>query len=215
MPTTEQDRPVSPWVPSYSVSQQGSPLPEQVSVPNTTPAEIVTVTTFGESPGTESGRSQVEVVSALPIVELNGSQLEDVQEELVAEDRPSAGWASSHSITQQGCDVFEESQLETLAKDDLTIEREVIPGLYILCFDFSHHIQPRRSLSEEIEGSNGFSAAALIGASIFGNPASTATIRRSTASFKSAEESLVNDATPSGSCQGNFFPSLEKPDESR
>jgi len=187
-------------------------LPEQVSLPNTTPAEIVTATTFGEPPNTESGRSQVEV--ALPIVELNGSQLEDIQEESVAEDRSSAGQASSHSITQQGCDVFEESQLETLAKDDLTIEREVIPELYILCFDFSYHIQPRRSLSEEIEGSNGFSAAALIGASIFGNPASMATNRKST-SFKSAEESLVNDASPSGSCQRNFFPSLEKPDESR
>jgi len=87
-------------------------------------------------------------------------------------------------------------------------------------FYFSYHIQPRRSLSEEIEGSNGFSAAALIGASIFGNPTSTATLQKSTASFKSAKESvtnipMVNDATPSESCQRDFFPSLEKPDENR
>jgi len=195
-------------------------LPEQVSLPNVPPVEIVTTTTFGEPLSTESERSQVDVVSALPIVELNGSQLEDTQEEPTTEDHPSAAWTSSYSVTQQGCDVFEESQLETLVEDDLSIEREVIPELYVSHYYLSYHIQPRRSLSEEIEGSNGFSAAALIGASIFGNPASTAILRKSTASFKSAQESvtnnlMVNDATPSGYYQRNFFPSLEKPDENR
>lgn len=109
-------------------------MPEQVSPPNITPAEVVTTTTFEEPLSTESRRSQVEVVPTLPIVELNGSQLEDTQEESVAEDGPSAAWTSSYSVTQQGCDVFEESQLQALVKDDPTIEREVIPELFVSCF---------------------------------------------------------------------------------
>jgi len=115
MPPLEQDHPVS----------SSSPFPEQLSLPDTKPAEIVTTETLEESLTMENGISQVGVESMPPTVELNDSQPKDTQEEPGVDNHPSASWTYSCSVTEQGGDILEEAQLGTLVKGDLSIDREV------------------------------------------------------------------------------------------
>lgn len=217
-PPLEQEHPTPPsWVPSYSISKQGSPLHNQTSLPaadlvESEAAPIVVATEIIEKPVVvEDQGLHVDSVSSPPTVVVNGDQPQEAHEEPAAEDRPSTPWTPSYSVTRQGPDILEETQIDMLApldppKDETVTEKE-----------------PRRSLSEEMEDSRAFSPTALIGAGVAGGAATlaaSAVFRKSAASLNGAEEPNADapangDATPSESRGEKSFPTVEIPDENK
>ncbi|KXN91740.1 Zonadhesin [Leucoagaricus sp. SymC.cos] len=192
-PPTEHERPASPsWVPSYSVNKQGSPLPQDASLPPIPSEESTepepTPTSVADSAVPKDRESQ-----AAPTVVVNDSQPKE------------APWTPSYSVTRQGADILEETQIEYLVPLDQTKDETMAER------------SPRRSLSEEMEDSGAFSPTALIRAGVAGK---AAVLAASTILRKSSESPSGTDAQPtqvngdfSDTPQEKTFPTVEIPDE--
>lgn len=119
-PPAEQDRPASPsWVPSYSVSRQGSPLPQQapptVSDAHIPEIELTADPAHAKETEVFSTQEVQEGTPSAPPVATNDTQPKEAEENSQnEEDRSSTAWTPSYSVTHQGNDVLKETQLESL-----------------------------------------------------------------------------------------------------
>ncbi|KAF9450347.1 hypothetical protein P691DRAFT_810536 [Macrolepiota fuliginosa MF-IS2] len=195
-PPSEQNRSASPsWVPSYSVSRQGSPLPQPASLPSIA-TEVSDFNLASDATLTMEDQDVQDALPVPPTVVVNDLQPEEAKEPQAVEDQPPTHWTPSYSVTRQGTDILEDTQLESFALHDQPAEVKG-PGP-----------QPRRSLSEEMEDSAAFSATALIGAGVAGGVLAASAILG-----RSKDAPVANGDNGSGSRQEKAFPSVEIPDD--
>ncbi|EKM78732.1 hypothetical protein AGABI1DRAFT_129020 [Agaricus bisporus var. burnettii JB137-S8] len=201
-PPERQSRSASPsWVPSYSVSTQGSPLPRPISLPSADISEIrlappQTGTLVQEDRRNDASQDEASSVTA-PTIVADGTQAFEAEKAEHVEDHPATPFTtSSYSVTVQGADVFDETVLESLSPPT-QLDKGKEP-----------EVRPRRSLSDEME-SGAFSPTALIGAGVTGGAAVYAA---SAALRNSNDGNTTTDTVEPEMHQEKQFPTVQIPD---
>jgi hypothetical protein len=141
------------WVPSYSVSRQGSPLPRPIALPSADISEIrlappQTNALIQEDTQNDALKDAASSVTA-PTVVVDGAEAAEAEKAQPVEDRPSTPWTPSYSVTVQGADILEETAIESLSsppKSEKAKEPEVRVSNVFCVYDlqrFTHRVYSR------------------------------------------------------------------------